>query len=176
MCWDCYDNKGGDPYKDFRHGKVEIEDFDDEIPYRHTKRRTVKKKNREAWKIQRRPGCPENDYKPHVYVWTQENESEQAIFFRFFGFHRSQTEVCCGCGKEGKSKYSDRYQRRKDREWEKLNDMPKGQPVSRYRYRGGYTTYSSFRWEEEFEEYREFRSAEIKRVGWHNAYTGRYHW
>lgn len=34
MCWDCYNNKGGDPYKDFRHGKVEVEDFEDEIPYR----------------------------------------------------------------------------------------------------------------------------------------------
>jgi hypothetical protein len=42
MCWDCYANPGGDPYKNFKRGGVEVEDFDDEVKYRHPKRRTKK--------------------------------------------------------------------------------------------------------------------------------------
>ena len=174
MCWDCYANKGGDPYKDFRRGKVEVSDFDDEFRYVKAGGKTQfewsnKATRRARQKPKPRAGCPENNMKAHLYVWTTELESEKTIFFRYYGFHKYQREVCCGCGKRRKTEFSERYIKRKDRAWEKLdNPFPKGEPVSRYyRWRG--TKYSYFVWESYDEDYMAFRRAEIDRLGSLNA-------
>lgn len=164
MCWDCYANKGGDPYKDFRRGKVEIEDFDDEMPYRkapHGKAFEWSNKATRRARINKRPGCPENDMKAHLYVWTTELESEKTLFFRYFGFHKYQREVCCGCGKHRKTENTERYIKRKDRAWEKMNDLfAKGEPVPRWGRWGG-VKYSYFTWENYNEEWWAFRKEEI---------------
>lgn len=167
MCWDCYANKGGDPYKNFRQGKVEVSDFDDEIPYKKPHSGTQWNWNKKKPRKKTRPGCPENNFGPHLFVWTTELESEKTIFFRYFGFHKYHREVCCGCGKMRGSAESEHYMKRKDRAWEKYNDLPKGEPVPRYRYRGGprWVRYSYFTWEDDDEGYKAFRKAEVEKRG-----------
>lgn len=171
MCWDCNNNDKGDPYKNFRRGGVEVEDFADEFRYMKPSHKTQfdwsKKKRRASMRASTRPGCPENNFKAHPYVWTTELESEKTIFFRFFGFHKYQREVCCGCGKRRKTENTERYVKRKDRAWEKFESLPKGQPVSRYRR--GLTRYSWFVWEDYNDEYMDFRKEEIAKVGAMNA-------
>lgn len=150
MCSDCYPY-GIDPYKEFTQGGVGIEDFDDEIRYRHAKRKN------KAQKVKTRAGCPENEFKAHVYVWTQEFE-EKNIFFKFYGFHARESEVCAGCGKKRKSRYSEQYEKRKAREWKKKYgdefSVKRGEPISRF---GKGPRYSWWHWEYNDEEFRAFR-------------------
>ena len=145
--------------QDFRHGKVEVEDFADEIPYRHAKRR--KKKDKPA---KTRPGCIGNEYGPHVFTWTQELENEKTVFFRYFGFHKYQREVCVGCGKVRKVEHSERYVKRNERAWNKLSTPPKSEPVSRWAR--GKVRPSYFAFEQRGEGYKEFRKAFIDKHGW----------
>lgn len=163
MCWDCNNNDKGDPYKNFRRGGVEVEDFDDEPRYRKVTHGTAFEWNNKAVRRARmksRPGCPENNMKAHLYVWTTELESEKTLFFRFFGFHKYEREVCCGCDKVRGTRNSERYIKRKDRAWEKIESMPKGEPVPRrYRWRG--ISYSYFSWENYNDEYMAFRKEEL---------------
>lgn len=173
MCWDC-NNYKVDPYKQFRQGGVEVEDFDDEIRYRKVPHKARFEWNNRAvrrakQKPKTRAGCPENNYKAHLYVWTTELESEKTLFFRYFGFHKYQREVCCGCGKRRNTENTERYIKRKDRAWEKLNELfEKGQPVPRWGRWGG-VKYSYFTWENDNDEYMAFRKEEIAKVGALNA-------
>lgn len=151
-----------------RQGAVEIEDFDEEIRYRKPTGGSPwggwnKKKPRKKT----RPGCPENNFGPHLFVWTTELESEKTIFFQFFGFHKYHREVCCGCKKQRGTEESERYTKRKDREWEKLYSLPKGEPVARWTYKGRprRVHYKWFTWESHNEEYQKFKKEIIDRRG-----------
>lgn len=151
MCWDCY-NDGIDPYKEFRQGGVSIEDFDEEIKYRHPKN---KKKSRAVKKT--RAGCPETDYSAHVYVWTTEREVEN-LFFKFYGYHARESEICVGCGKKRKSRHTEKYEKRKAREWKKVYgdefSVKRGEVVPRAAYG---PSYRWWHWESRDQKFREFR-------------------
>jgi hypothetical protein len=100
-------------YRDFRqdHGSDGFE----ETKYRKT---GGKKKPRHV-----RVGCPGNDGKAHVYVWTSENEetgtyrspwSDRIIksFYAKHGYHRMEAKTCVGCGKVAKKRYTEEFQKR----------------------------------------------------------------
>ena len=81
----------------------------EETPYRPRRKKETPKKR----------GCPENDFGPHIYVWTtlatnswsqflEENDS----FFGRHGFRRREYKVCCGCGKQQSSRYTEEMQKR----------------------------------------------------------------
>lgn len=144
-----------------RQGAIPIEDFDEEVTYRHPKRRKKKEK------VKTRPGCPANEFKAHVYVWTTETEYRD-FFYDYFGFPKGQSKVCVGCGKRNGSKPSDEYMRRKEREWAKLATPEKGVPVPRWRYRSGrrYVAFNWWSWENNDEDYRKARKEYIDRNGW----------
>lgn len=83
-------------HADFVHGGVPIEDFDDK--FRRTKSSNKKTKTKKR-------GCPENNYKGHVYVWVTETR-----YYSKWGYYKTRTytvdlKVCCGCGKVYKTRY-----------------------------------------------------------------------
>lgn len=98
-------------------------------------------------------------------------ENEKALFFRFFGFHKYEREVCIGCLKTRGTQESERYTKRKDRAWEKLTDLPKGEPVARWVYRGRprRVHYKWFTWEDDNEEYKDFRKEQVAKQGIFNV-------
>jgi hypothetical protein len=103
MCWDCYDHPKGDPYKIFTQGGVPVEDFDDEVRYRHAPRKNKAKKPKAK-------GCPANDFKAHVYVWV--TETHYYSRYNGYGFYEDKTrpytvdcKTCCGCGKIATRRY-----------------------------------------------------------------------
>lgn len=127
MCWDCENNKGGDPYKNYRRGGVEPEDFEAEVNYRPKKKEKVPVKH---------TGCTGNDGKAHVYVWTTEfeptgyytpwwTERKEPSFFKEYGFHEYERFVCVGCGHKKKSRYTEEYHKWVAK-WKKKN------PTKRY--------------------------------------------
>lgn len=103
MCWDCRDHPKGDPYKIFTQGGVPVEDFDDEIRYRHAPRNKKRKPKAK--------GCPENNNNAHVYVWV--TETRYHYKYTVYGFQKDKTrpytvdlKVCCGCGKIANRRYN----------------------------------------------------------------------
>lgn len=150
-----------------RQGAVEVSDFDEEPRYRKVTTGKRWNYNKKKPRKKTRPGCPENNFGPHLFVWTTELESEKTLFFKFYGFHKYQREVCCGCGKRRNSELTERYIKRKDRAWEKFSDLPKGEPVPRWRYRGTprRVHYSYFTWENEDKGFAAFKKAEAERRG-----------
>jgi len=159
MCRGCKMDPSEVAKMQLRQGAVPVEDFDDEVPYRHAPRKKKRAKTR--------PGCPGNDYKAHVYVWTTENEYRD-FFYDYFGFPRNQTNTCVGCGKTNGSKPSDEYMKRKEREWAKLATPEKGVPVSRWRYRSNrhLVSFRWWSWEYQDEDYRKARKEYIDLHGW----------
>lgn len=112
MCWDCNNNKGGDPYKNYRRGGVDPEDFEKEVNYR-PKKKTPKPKKKHF-------GCPKNDGKAHVYVWTTEFEETGMYspwwmtervpsFYKEHGFHQYERLICVGCGQQKKMRYTEEF-------------------------------------------------------------------
>lgn len=90
-------------YKAARRGATEDALWDEEelIDYRPASKRKKPKKKR---------GCPENNYKEHVYVW--ETEVRYGIKRTEHGWvtDRSRSwavnvKKCCGCGKVANRKY-----------------------------------------------------------------------
>lgn len=181
MCWDCWANRKGDPYKIFRRGGVPVEDFDEEIRYRHAPN---KKKKSKSPRSKDNRGCQMNDGGPHIYVWTTERNIED-LFFRFYGFHKWEKEYCCGCGIRRGTQLTERYLKVKERKYKKLTNgaefnVNRGEPVatrrwsSRYQYLPGY---SFFQWEDRDEEYKAYRSEYIKKNGYNEYVDGnRYSW
>ena len=171
MCWDCYDNRKGDPYKIFTQGGVEISDFEDEIPYRHPKRKS-KKKSRKAV-----PGCEGNDGKAHIYVWTSETMPTDYLFYRYFGFHRSEWRVCVGCGKRNGTRNSEKYETRKEREYNKRYKpvIERGAPVSR-RGRRYFPSLKYYNWEGDHDGYASYRKEYIKKHGYNSKVWGPSGW
>lgn len=164
MCWDCYNNDKGDPYKNFRHGGVEPDDFDNDVKYRHPKR---KKKN----KASQVKGCPENNNGSHVYVWVDEDEHP---FHKVYGYSKYERQTCCGCGKTGKKRETERYEKVKARKYAALygngENQPRGEPVSRYRWRNrknsGYKpSYWYWAWENDDPVYKEAYNKYIESLG-----------
>lgn len=152
-CWCCsYDQNS---HKDYIRGGVDASDFEDEVRYRHPKRRAKKSRARS----QTRTPCPHTEDGKHVYVWTAYESvwnNKDKIFYRYFGFYREEIQVCCGCGvTKGWHRPTERYMKVKDRKWRKLTggefDVKRGEPVSR---RWG-TSYRYFTWESQDEGYRQ---------------------
>lgn len=155
-----------------RQGAVEISDFDEDIKYRKPGKGYGYGRNRKRPKGNK--GCPANEGKAHVWVWTSEYEVTD-IFFKHFGFHKKVSRVCAGCLAVSKTTLSDEYMRRKERAWRKLTggefDVKRGEPVAmRYRYRG--YKFWSFRWEDFDEEYKAKYDAwyKIQQEKWRAGY------
>lgn len=180
MCWDCGDNPKGDPYKIFRQGGVPVEDFEEEIRYRHAPN---KKKKAKSPRAQANRGCQMNDGKEHIYVWTTERNIED-LFFRFYKFHKWESEYCCGCGMRRGSRLTERYLKVKDRKFKKLTNgaefnVKRGEPVPmRWRFRRSVIpSYSHFSWEDRDEDYMTYRAEYIKQNGYNDYVHGnRYTW
>lgn len=173
MCWDCNYNDKGDPYKNFTRGGVEVSDFEDEIPYRHPPRKSKKKGNKKY------PGCEGNDGKAHVYVWTSETMPTDYLFYRYFGFHRTEWKICVGCGKRNGTRKTEQYEARKEREYNKRYKpvIKRGEPVSRRYRRGGYVPSSKYyQWEQHNEGYVAYRKEYIKKYGFNSKVWGPSGW
>lgn len=146
MCWDCGDYPKGDPHKNYVRGGVDPDDFYKEVDYRLAKPKPKRKKKKT------RPGCRENDFGPHIYVWTSEYVTEDdSFFFAVFGWHKWEDQRCAGCGKHKESKKTERYETIKYRKYVKMygdgSQVPRGAPVPRHRInRKPY--FPSWNWEE----------------------------
>lgn len=163
MCWDCT-NHDVDPYKEFTQGGVPIEDFEEEIRYRRPPHH--KKKD----KVKTRAGCPETNFKSHVYVWTTEGSHED-FFFRYYKYHKYECEICAGCGKKRGSRLTEKYEKKKAREWDKRfkpTAIKRGEPIPRYRR--GIMNYRWFSWEDYDEEFAQYKREYREKHGWDKYY------
>lgn len=170
MCWDCWGYPKGDPHKIFTQGGVPISDFDDEVKYRHPPRKVKKVKPRRL-----APGCIGNDDKAHVYVWTSERETV-TLFYRYFGYHPREHEVCVGCGRVRKGRPTEKYEKRKIKEWNKRYEFSefnvvRGVPVSRPRWHRG-PSFSHWRWESYDEGFQKYKKDYIEKYGYTSAVWG----
>jgi len=114
-----------DDHADFLHGGVDPSDFDETMPHRKKrgKKRPIKKR-----------GCPENDFGPHIYVWTTESFRKgdgsfddwlwqyEKDFWDKNGFHRREYKTCAGCKKRAGSRYTEEFAKRVQKMgWYKAN-------------------------------------------------------
>lgn len=167
MC-DCCSSKS---HKDFIRGGVEADDFDKEVNYQtRIKGRGFKGRKKEKT----RPGCPENNYGPHIYVWTTEFEEED-LFFKHYGYHKREREFCAGCGKRRHgSRVTERYEKVRKRKYEKMygdgTNVPRGTP--RPRRRGDRKpTYKYWSWEKYDEAFvTKVEAHNAKHHGWEGKY------
>lgn len=92
-----------------RQGAVDENDFE-EVNY-HPKKKD---------KPPRVRGCPGNDHKEHVYIWTTEleptgwytvswSEDIKPTFHERHGFYRQEARVCVGCGRVSKRRYTEEF-------------------------------------------------------------------
>jgi len=153
-----------------RQGAVEVDDFYKEVNYTPRKKKTKRVREKRT-----RPGCPENNNGPHVYIWTTETVGARLystylmhdMFYDYFGYSKWKYEVCAGCLKGRGREHSDRYEKAKERKWNKLPSIDKGEPVSRWaRGRRGMVSYRYWNWENEDEVYNQMRRDYINRNGW----------
>jgi hypothetical protein len=144
--------------REARMGAVDVSDFDDEVKYRHPKRRSGKKPYPRS--ATRQP-CPASEDGKHVYVWVGYESlysDTDKIFYKHFGFYRREIKTCCGCLiTSGSGRESERYMKIKERRWRKLTggefNVKRGAPVQRWnRWCGGFY---GFQWESYDEEYME---------------------
>lgn len=185
MCRDCYSDPAWDEIHYRRQGAVDVDDFYKEVNYqtrmkgRGWSRGGSHKQNGKP----RKRGCPANNNKAHVYVWTTENNIED-LFFRFYGFHKWEKEFCCGCDNRRGRRLTERYLNIKDRKYKKLTNgaefnVKRGEPVAQsWRFRRNIIpSYSMFEWETNDEEYMEYRKDYIKKNGYNSYVHGnRYSW
>lgn len=103
--------------RDFRHGKVDENDFVDILPRRKA---TAKKP-----KPKKKRGCPGNDFGPHVYVWipyTTGVYDNADQFFKENGFHKREALVCAGCNVRKKTRLTEKMQKKINKVgWYKAN-------------------------------------------------------
>lgn len=163
MCSSCKMDPAWEKVYRLRQGEIPLSDFDEEPRYRKPGKGYGYGRNRKRPRTQR--GCPANDNKSHVWVWTTEREPTD-LFFKHFGFHKKESKVCCGCGKVDKTRETETYLRRKERVYRKMNgsefDVPRGEPVSRFGRRWK-DRFWSFRWEDLDPEYKTKLDAEYER-------------
>lgn len=97
---------GPNTYKQGREGALDdaFWDEDELVDYR----KYGKKKDR----FKKKRGCPDNDYKAHVYVWVKETRYH-GKWSAFIGWvpdktrpYTIDTKVCCGCGKVDHRRYN----------------------------------------------------------------------
>lgn len=171
MCSSCKMDPHEEKRFRYRQGAVDVDDFYIEVNYQtRMKGRGFKRKNE---KPKTRPGCPENDFGPHVYVWTTEGQIED-LFFRYFGFHKYQRRICAGCGKMDGTKHSDAYHERNEREYNKRYPstaftIKRGAPVGRREIRSNYRP--KLRWfsfESYDDGYVKYEKDYIARNGWNS--------
>lgn len=135
-----------------RQGMVDAEDFDDEPRYRHPKRR------RRTNKTKTRPGCPDNNFGPHVPIWTTEFNRTDYLFYKVFGWHKWEKNICAGCGKKMGTRKTERYIKIAERKYRAKyggpENMPRGEPRSRWGVRRS-PPFHYFAWERDNAEYAE---------------------
>jgi len=81
---------------------------------------TKHKKSAKNKKRKKVPGCPGNDGKKHLYVWTTEGDHwlTDRLFYQIFGYHKYEFSVCCGCGKRRGSRRTERYMKKARSKWD----------------------------------------------------------
>lgn len=172
MCRDC--DYGYEKETDFRRGKVDVDDFYKEVNYQ------TRLKGRTGYRVKfrdkTRPGCPGNNFGPHIYVWTTEGQTS-SFFSDYYGFYKYEFRICCGCGKKTKSRLSEPYLKIKARKWEKMYggeyNVQRGAPVSKY-HRWG-PSYSYWHWENYDSDFVKARKEYIDRHGY-PSYLYNYGW
>lgn len=158
MCKSCYSDPAWDEIHYRRQGAVDAEDFDEELRYRHPKRR--KKKSRK--RSDTRNACPVAEDGKHVYVWDgyipmyASYYEDDKTFYEHFGYYMKEVKTCAGClATTGSYRYSERYLKTKERKWRKLTggefNVQRGTPLQRYRRWGN--SFYSFNWELADKEY-----------------------
>ena len=155
----------GPNHADFIHGGVGVNDFDETFRYKKVKKVKKPKKPRT------RPGCPADNYGPHVFVWTSEGVSKN-IFFDHYGYHKWEHETCAGCKKRRNARLTERYMKVKERKWRDMmgdgSSIQRGIPVSRRLSWG--QSFPHWQWEDEDETYVKRRNDYIDRNGWSSSY------
>jgi hypothetical protein len=107
---------GPNNYKNNRRGGAEDAFWDEDELVDYQKAGTKKKRSKKPKKV----GCPGNEGKGHVYVWTTEFEptgwqfswagnKKYPSFHAKNGYHRMERKVCAGCNKGGGYRYTDMY-------------------------------------------------------------------
>lgn len=159
MCKRCRMDERDVAIRNLRQGGYDVADFADE--FRHVpKKKSPSKKTRS--------GCPGNEYRAHVYIWTSETEEGKDFFFKHFGFHRYERKVCIGCRKVAGSRNSAKYEEVKRRKWRKMYgdlefEVKRGEPVPRRRR---YTIdYSYWAWERYDDAYVEAKRKHAQALG-----------
>lgn len=170
--------EGPNTYKMGREGALDDAYWDEDelVDYPH---RAKKKKKRKRSKT--RPGCIGNDYGPHIYVWTTEFENTRDVFYSYYGYFKYESRICCGCRKKNGRQKTEKYEKKKHREWVKrygdLEELRlhrgKG-PVQRYRG----SRYTWWAWETEDEGFNEHRRLWQEKYGpfWTNTGTNYWGW
>lgn len=98
-------------HKDFRHDKGD--------GWEDTPRRKASGKKKARSK---RAGCPGNEGKAHVYVWTSEGEYTGMVrnpytgkvyesFYKKNGYFQYERKTCVGCGKVAKTRNTEQFQK-----------------------------------------------------------------
>lgn len=155
-----------------RQGAVDAEDFYKEVNYRPKKKVSTRVRRT-------RPGCAANDNGPHVYVYTTEHNIAD-LFHQFYGYHKWEKSICCGCGKSGhKSRLTERYEKVKSRKWNKRYggefNVQRGKPLSYWGRHG--PSYGYWAWENYEDDFNEFYRTYMTQHGWTRAvYGNQYHW
>lgn len=151
MCKHCWGDTESEHHKDWIRGGVDADHGEAEVNYKPKKKKPGASKKKY-------PGCPGNEGKAHVYVWTTE-KNEEDLFFRYYGFYRSEYKICAGCGHKDASRLSEKYLARKEKMFRK-------EPRKRY--------FRYYAWEYSDEEYQAYRRKHISMYGWTKAALGEY--
>jgi hypothetical protein len=167
MCWDC-NRLDLDPHKEFIRGRVDPDFGEVEVNYKPRKKIKTPPDRKRT-----RPGCPANDNKAHVYVWTTEG-MERDFFSDYYGFHKTERRLCCGCGKRNGSRLSEEYMKVKERKWAKLATPEKGVPIPRWNYRGRprRVYFKYWTWENDDPDYTAARKEYREKHGWDEYFYG----
>ena len=97
----CYADTRGELmiYKNAKRGASEDAFWDENELIDH-------RSNKKKGKPRKKRGCPENDFKAHVYVWVRETRyyGKWSSHYGYFVNDRSRPysvdcKICCGCGK-----------------------------------------------------------------------------
>lgn len=147
---DKYD--GPDTYKDCRRGAGPDAFWDETELVEYPKAKRGKDKVRKRY-----PGCPGNNNKSHVFVWTTQYEDTRNLFYRYFGFHKHERKVCAGCAHRDARRTTERYDKKKMGLWPNRKNK-------------AYSSYRWWCWESYDEGYAAFRKEHVSRYGFTEAF------
>ena len=141
-------------HKDFIRGGVDESDFADEFRVVNLKNKTKKSRPRSAT----RTPCSATENGRHVYVWEpyEWRPGKERVFYRYFGYHKYEQQVCCGClTTKGWRRETEQYLKVKERKWRKVTGgefgVKRGEPVQRWRRFKD--TFYNFVWEDNDDGY-----------------------